>query len=642
MAARATGERARGGTGGRLDGRRALVALALLIAVGLALRLWYLPSLAWLQSEEESVARLESEIADGQVGRNLALRVQLAPPLGWYPQLLAIELARGLREGGIVKSRRVLTVKGRVTRRGLLLARHVSLLYGLAGLALLYAIARRLHSPAVALLAVLVLCFTPWHVQASVTFGPEILVATLVLLALWLALRALDRPSPLRFALVGVAVGAAAAAQPSGAPVALPVLAGLIGGSPGGLRRRLLPLAVAVPAAALVWWALSPPLGPYLDALQVEQASQARRAAWQMSSRFTVAVYGFLHPLLETVHGRLLGGLALLGAAGQAFRCLFLVDPGPDRAHRLMVLAAAPALILGFAWTTPLYRASGFVPLVAFSSLYAAVMLAALWDGLLSLVPRLATPWAATVAVALAVALVAPPGWRFVRSGAVGTTIGAALDWSRARLPGGAPRVVLVEQAAFDAGAGAALELAGGLGVQVVPRLAALRPERLALADGEVFPRRARQGPDAAFYRGRGEPPASRRVIASSLLWSRGPDLVAVLHPPAGEPTAPIELPVERHDRRWLTTVPAAPGGFATLTLMLFLPPASEIGPESPAARLGENPVQLAPGGWADGRPAFFSERLPTAPSPRRLEVELPPWNPDPQAEMTARMVLWP
>ncbi len=637
MSAPAAAKTAGGAAGSRFGGRRGLLLLTVVLAAGLALRLWYLPSADRLDVEGPGIANLESAVAGEAPSRPGA-----AAP-AWVPQLLLVEAADWLRQSGGFESLRVLTAKGRITRLGRDLARSLSVLYGLAGLALLYPVARRLHSPGVGLLAVLVLCFSPWHIQGSVTFAPDILVASLSLLALWLALRALDRPSPLGFALVGVALGVAAAAHPSGALVALPVVAGLVAGGRREPRRRLLPLALTLPVAAAVWWLLVPPPGPYFEALALERAEEARRAAQEMGSRFTVLVLGLLHPLRESVHGRLLGTLALLGAAGQAFRCLFLVDPGPDRTQRLMVLAAAPVLILGTAWATPLYRAIGFVPLLAFSSLYAAVMLAALGDGLVSLAPRLGS-WrpAAAVAAVLAVALVAPAGWRFVYSHAARSTLDVALEWSRATLPGGAPRVLLVEEAALEDTAETVMALAGGLGLTVVPRLTAVGGERLALADGAIFPRLRLDGADAAFYRERGRPPARRKVFAGNLLWPRSPDLVAVLHPPAGRATNPVELPVEARARRRFATVPAAPPGVATLTLMLFLPPSNESALEPPRARLGELALSLAPAGRIDGRPFFVSERLAAETGPRPLWIEPPPWMSARRGEIAVKMVLWP
>jgi hypothetical protein len=637
MSQPAATETAGRGAGSRFAGRRGLVLLAVVLAAGLALRLWVLPSADRLDVEAPGIANIESVVAG-----KTASRPGAAGP-AWVPQLLVVELADWLRQAGGFESLNVLTVKGRITRHGSNLARSLSVLYGLAGLALLYPVARRLHSPGVALLAVLILCFTPWHIQGSVTFAPEILVAALAMLVLWLALRVLDRPSPLGFALVGIALGTAAGVRPTGALVALPVLAALVVAGRREPRRLLLPLVLTLPVAVVVWWLLAPPLGPYFEALAMARSEEARRAATQMNSHFTVLVYGLLHPLRESVHGRLVGTLALLGAAGQAFRCLFLIDPGPDRTHRLMVLATAPVFILGIAWATPLYRAIGFVPLLAFSALYAAVMLATLWDGLVSLAPRLGA-WrpAVVVAALLAVALVVPPGWRFVYSHAVQSTLGAALEWSRATLPGGAPRVLLVEEAALENSTETVMEVAGGLGLMVVPRLTAAGGERLALADGVVFPHRRLDGADADFYRELGQQPARRKKFAGNLIWQRSPDLVVVLHPPAGQAAKPAQLPVEVRERRRFATVPAAPPSFATLTLMLFLPPTSESALEPPRVRLGDLELSVAPAGRVDGGPFFVSERLPTAPDPRPLRIEPPPWMSARRGEITVTMVLWP
>jgi 4-amino-4-deoxy-L-arabinose transferase-like glycosyltransferase len=337
------------------------VVLAALLIVGLGLRVWYLPAASRLGGEGAGITNIEVALAEGETRKLAAL------PLAWYPQSLALDLVDRLSDEQTKSRFKVITKKGKVTRRGLHVARVFSLLYGLAGVALLYSIGRRLGSVFIGVAAAVILCFSPWHIQGSVIFTPEILVLALSLLALWLGLQALDDPSSLRFAGVGVALGLAAAADLDGVLVALPVLAALAAAGGRRFGRVLLPLAVAVPVAVLVWWLLTPPLGAYLEALELERASNARRAAEDSSSRFTVIVLGFLYPLLDSVHGRLLGALALLGALGQAIRLLFLVDAGPDRVQRLMVLAAAPVFVLGHAWNTPLYSEVAFLPLVAFS-----------------------------------------------------------------------------------------------------------------------------------------------------------------------------------------------------------------------------------------------------------------------------------
>jgi hypothetical protein len=622
--------------GERRRTRRALLLLIMVMVVGGALRIWYLPAAEQLDSEGVGIENIESLLAGGEMRR------YGSPALSWYPQRLALGLADWLHDVAGTKALHVLTAKDRVTRRGLGVARYLSLLYGVASIALLYWIARRLHSTAVALLAALVLCFSPWHIQGSVNFAPGILVLLLSLLALGLGLRALDRPSPARLAQVGVALGIAAAADVSGGLIALPVLVGLVAGGRRELRRMLLPVAITVPVAVLIWWALNPPLGLFAETLDLEQASQTRRAAREMSSRFTVAVFGFLHPLRHSVHGRLLGALALLGAAGQAFRYLFLIDPGSQRAPRLMVLATAPVFILGYAWATPLYRESGFVPLLAFSSLYAAVMLEVLWDGMVALAPRLAAPRAAAVAAALVVVLVAPAGWRFVHSKAVASTLNGAVDWLRREFsPAGGPRLALVEQAAAAASTASLMDLAQGIGLRVVPRLAAVAEERLAGADAEIFLQSELEGADGAFYRARGQSPARRKLITGNLLWQRGPDLVVVFHPFGNSPGERVVLPIEQRDRSRVANVPEAAEGVAALSLVLQLPPTVEAAPVAPRVRLGEVEIALAPAGRIDGKPFFVSERLPARPAAQLLEVQPLPWMSTRLEQLTASMFLW-
>ena len=619
----------------RGTGRRTVLLLTLLVVVAALLRFWYLPSSGRLASETRAVENVQAALAGSEA------RDHRISPLAWAPQLAVLRAADRLHESRDGRGPGFATARHRVTRRGLELARVFSVFYGAAGVLFLFLVARRLHTSAVGLLAAAALAFSPWHIQASVAFAPDVLVLTLSVLALWLALRAMDRPALARFGLVGLALGAAAAAKPSGALVALPVVLALAIGGRREVGRTLSGLAVALPLAALTWWLLTPPSGVYLSALDLEQATQTRRAAREMSSRFTVFVFALLHPLRDSVHGLLLGALALLGAAGQAFRCLFLVDPGPDRGHRLMVLGAWPTFALGYAWATPLFRESSFVPLVAYSSLYAAVMLAILWQGLVEMAPRLRGRRGAVLAALVALALIVPPGWRYVYSSAVPSTVSVALDWLRNEFGATGPRVVLVEEAALRGAAASAMQLARGLGLVVVPRLAAVDEDRLARADGQIFLRRELDGAEGEIYGIRRRAADRHRVVAASLLRRRGPDLVVAAHARGEGPPRELELPVEVDGKRRRATVPAANGEATTIALLLRLPPTPEIAPPAPRAWLDGEEIPLAPAGFFPRNTRFVSERLPVAAAGRRLRVQPPSWMAARRGEITVALYAW-
>lgn len=619
--------------------RRVVLLLAVLIAASGLLRLWYLPSVERSRAEAAAVQSIEAVLSGSSAPD------YRAAPAGWVPQLLLLRLADRLHQATDLARLHVATKKGRLTRRGLHLARQLSVLYGMAGILLLFLLARRLHSAELGLTAAVVLAFSPWHILASVTLAPEALVLALSALSLWLALRALDSPSVARLALVGAALGVAAAVKPTGALVAVPVLLGLVLGGRRG-PRRLLALAVTLPLALAVWWALSAPLDLYAAALALERAQQVRRAVPEQSSRFTVAVLGLLLPLFASVHGRLLGGLALLGAAGQAFRCLFLVDPGPARAHRLMVLAGAPLFVLGYAWATPLFRESSFVPLLVYSSLYAAVMLGSLWEGLAALLPRVglapAGLAASALAAALALLLVVPAGWRFVYSARVGSTLESALEWLRDGLERDGPRVVLVEQEALEGGAESAMRLADGLALQLVPRLAAVEETRLERADGAIFLRRELEAADGALYHRRRQGAPRSEVVEARLLRRQGPALVALLHPRGSGAPAEFALPLTPDGNGLAATLNGAAAAAAGVSLALRLPPAWQEAPAPPRAWLDGVELDLAAGGLFPRTSIFVTERLPVSAAPRRLRVELPPWAGDRWAEVTAAAYLWP
>lgn len=626
---------AAGPAAGRRQARVALLLLALLIVAAVLLRLWYLPGPERSGDEERGIHNIEASLTGSEA------RDYRVSPLAWVPQLLVVRVAESLHGGTGPEWLNAATAKGRLTRRGLHLARHLSVLYAMVGVVCLYLIGRRLHSVPVGLLAALALGFSPWHIRTSVVFEPEALVLCLSACALWLGLRALDAPSVARLVLVGVALGAAAAAKITGVLIAVPVVVGLVLGGGRGWRGRFLTVAICLPAAVAVWWALMPPLGHYAAALELEQARQIGRAMPEMSSRFTVAVFGLFYPLFDSVHGKLLGTLALLGAAGQAFRCLLLADPGPARAHRLMVLAAAPVFVLGYAWATPLFRQGSFVPLVAYSSLYAAVMLAILWDGLAALSPRLGSRGAAAAAFVLAVALVVPPGWRYVHSSRVESTLSAGVEWLRRGLQDGGPRVVLVEEAALGGGAETVMQMARGVGLSLVASLAELDESRLARADAEVFLRRQLDGEDGDFYRGRLAGSARRKVVAARLLRRRGPDLVAVLHPYEAGPPAEAVLRVEGGGVARAAIVPGSADAGSVVLLALRLPPTRLPAPAAPRVWLDGGQIHLAAGGLFPRNSIYVSERLAATATPRRLLIRIPPWMSARREEITIMSYVW-
>ena len=630
-----TGDRTDARQAGESRGTRLTIALlGLIMVASAALGLWYLPAADRQSVEGPGIENLEAKLTGAEI------RHRGGSAIAWYPQLVALRLADRLQEATRTETLHVVTAKGRLTRRGRNVARGFSPLFGVAGIFLLYRIARRLQSRGVALLAALILCFSPWHIQASVLFAPQILVSCLLALAVWLALRALDRPSPARLALVGLALGVAAAVEPAAAWVTAPVALGLVFGGGRQPARMVMPLVITVPVALAAWWLLAPP-GPLLtEALEVERATAARRAAKELSSRFTVAVFGFLYPLRESVHGPVFGTLALLAAAGQAFRCLFLLDAGPDRVHRLVVLGAPAAFILATAAGTPLFREILFVPLVAFSSLFAAVMLGDLWDGLVALVPRLRSPLAGLAAAAVVAVLVVPAGWRYVHPKAVGSTFGAALDWIRKDLPARVPSLVVVEEAALAGRPEAVTQLAQGIGVLTVPRLAAMDAQRLARADGEMFLRNELAGADAAFYRSRREQ-GHHRPVTSNLLWRRGPDLLAVVRPFGDGSPERVILEPQPNGETWRAAVPATTDGSALVSLVLELSATSAAAPAAPRARLGEADLQLVPAGRVSRRSLFVSERLPGAAARRVLVVETPPWMSAQRGKMKVSMYVW-
>lgn len=205
--------------------RRHLVLVALVLAVGLGLRLW---AIDWgrprldLNPDEllilDVVRGMSLDDPDPDFYSYSGLTFHLDFYAGALLQALGAEIDDFDR---------------------LLIQRYWSVLWGTLAILVVWAAARELWgTPSAGALAAAALAITPLHVWDS-HFGTTDVGLTLwVTLAIWLALRARRRPSAGRFALAGLAVGLAVAVKFNGllaaAAVASAAVAARLGGPDGG------------------------------------------------------------------------------------------------------------------------------------------------------------------------------------------------------------------------------------------------------------------------------------------------------------------------------------------------------------------------------------------------------------------------
>jgi hypothetical protein len=104
-----------------------------------------------------------------------------------------------------------------------LIGRVFSALADVGTVALVFGLGRELYDDAVGLLGAAFVALTVLHVQLSHFYAVDTLLTFLVVLCLYLAVRAARRPSAGRWAGLGVALGAALATKISAAPLAVPL-----------------------------------------------------------------------------------------------------------------------------------------------------------------------------------------------------------------------------------------------------------------------------------------------------------------------------------------------------------------------------------------------------------------------------------
>lgn len=520
--------------------RATAAALALTIAASVALCGWYSshrPDRGRWWDERFSVDNVRTVLVTGSP----------RPTNGYYqslsylPQAAVLAASQALHRWTGAEALAVLDQDDRFTATGYLLSRWLQVAYGAACLLLTFAIGRRIFSPAAGLLGAVLLAVTPWHVQASSIFKPDVLLALAVLLTVRWSLGAAERPTLPRFALAGCGVGLALSTKLTGGVAAVvPALAAVL--AAGGAGRKALRLVTAGAAALALFAALNPWFFSYGRYLDRNLAHYTRKAASYGGTRLGVLVEGLAFPFGDGAHGLPVGTLAALGAAAlTAGLAAGLWRRRGDRRERvrLALLLAFPVVYpLAYAAATPHFKGNNFVVVLPFTALLAAWTLIRLWtlarDRLPALRRRLA--WALPAA-ALAVALLPAP-WLHVYREVVPPTLEQARAFLAERLeqtaPGAEPRVYAEEATRPPKGPPRRPFDWPRIAVERVERLDAVPEAALDRADGEVFPAHRLDGEGSEFYLrriARADPESVRR---SAPRWfvARGPEIVAVAHPP--------------------------------------------------------------------------------------------------------------
>ena len=513
----------------------------------------------------------------------------------------------------------------RFTPLGYRISRGVNCLIGTLSIWLCFLTGRRLFDARVGLLAAFLLAVVPWHLRQSAVLKPDIVVVTAVLLAFYWALGAANSERLRDWLLAGVGIGLALSAKFNAVPAAIPLT--LVAGWRFREERRVaLWLALAAGAAVATFLLLNPAVlldfGLFEHDFGATLRDYARKGDRAGATWATAVAAAFRWLVGDTFHGPLIGGLALVGAAGLAVRWVRVDEARLERAL-LLGLPAGYALIYLLATRNP-GGWHNWLVLTPFTSLWAAWAAMALLRGLATRVPA-----GAALRTALCCGLLVVAGAPFLLASyrmAVPETWVAARDRLR-EIVGHQPGRIVYQEVPVPVpltfGAGRALKP----GVFSVERLSGVDPARLDRADAELFDGASLDGPRAGFYKGRLElgPPSRVLRIPGGGLAGRGPEIWIVAHPlPAAGAEVGITLERRRRAGRFfvaqLERRPRRPRRLLSFGFWLPAPPAGDAEP-----RLELDGTAIAVVAAREGRGALYylSDRI-EAPS-RKARLRLAP-----------------
>lgn len=485
------------------------------------------------------------------------------PGLSWIPVALVYRasetLAKTTGEEGLRTFR-----DGDATPHAYRLGRFISTVYGLSALWVLYLVGRRLFDPQVGLLSAFLLAATYLHLRVSGILKPETLLLLTTLLAVWLALRAAEHPSLVRFLVAGGGVGLALSAKYNGGPVAFCLVALTIVLVCQGEWRALGWLAAAGGAAAAVFllfnpWAVTTP-ELLVKAFHVH-ADQYHMKGGTLTGGESWRQIPFLLQLVtnRVGHGPLVGtlGLVALPLLGWQARRLGLRTPR----GRGLVMVLSFALAYGVLYTAASegnLKPTNWLPLFPWTALGAAWLLVSAWRALESRVPVLRSATASLL---------------------VGSLLTLGIAWPATALPyrvllPGTPRVASIvignrlfptrgRMVVSEVSSEEAVLRRGGdyFGMRAVRELRAVS-SLLDAADAELFPAARLKGPDAQFYRERTARVRPEYVleVTPRLFEVHGPKLIAVIHDwkPRGELGPGVFKSDMRAAHVWVATLPDA------------------------------------------------------------------------------------
>ncbi len=525
-----------------LSRRTARFLLGILLLWAFGLRAWNAtPDLTSTRfwDERYGLQNIELLLRDGQWRPAHGLH----PGLSYLPHALVLKGSDLLYELTGKESFAVLQSKSGFTPTAYLLCRLVQAVFGTLSLLIVYAIGTRLGNNRLGLLAAFLLAVVPWHIRQSVIYKADMVLVLAVVLAFYLSLRAIERPTLATYAATGVAIGLAMASKFNGGPAAIPVTLGTLLSSQRS-KKTFLWLVAAGAISVAVFLLFNPYVLIEPDIYRRSMSRTVRVYARKGRAKGVDTPFDLVPRTLDTLtspsfHGLLIGIAAFIGLGVLTYLSIRYIKRSRIAVYWLMALSFVLSYSVLYAVSTPNPSAHNWLPLTPFLALTGAWSLLALWSILGDYLPaRQRSLLGSTAALGLFVLL----GWSanvYVYKSTVPSTGNTALKLLTKSLKQPAGRQVLSE---FDFRIPRMQEYRRArLALQQVEALHLLSQRELDRVDSEVFPGVSLDDPEQGpFYRGRMDrlPETKVHVIRPRLFKAWGPEIVVLVHPlrPSGEP----------------------------------------------------------------------------------------------------------
>ncbi len=518
-----------------LSRRTAQVLLGILLLWAFGLRAWNTtPDLTSTRfwDERYGLQNIELLLRDGEWRPAHGLH----PGLSYLPHALVLKGSDLLHQATDIESFAVLRPKSGFTPTAYLLCRLLQALFGTLSLWLVYAIGTRLASNRLGLLAAFLLAVVPWHIRQSVIYKADMVLVLALVLAFYLSLRAIERPTFAAYAATGAAIGLAMASKFNGGPAAIPITLGTLLSSHRS-KRTFVWLVAAGAVSVAVFLLFNPYVLLEPDIYRRSMSRTVRVYARKGASKGVDSPLDLVPRTLETLtspsfHGLFVGIAALVGLGVLTYLSVRCLKRSRIALYWLMALSFVLSYSVLYAVSTPNPSAHNWLPLTPFLALAAAWSLLALWSILGELLPARQR---GLVGTAAALTLVLSLGWSanvYTYKSTVPSTGNTALELLRQRLRQPPGRQVLSE---FDFKIPRMQEYRKArLALQQVESLQLLPGRDLDRFDAEVFPGSRLADPEQGqFYRDRMErlPEGRVHVIRPHPFKAWGPEIVVLVHP---------------------------------------------------------------------------------------------------------------